>query len=117
MSVQGEYTHFDHEAMYKCIFSDLPDAEGRKYTAEMESHSSAGRHDVLAYPGYMFIPTTCVVPDNDMVIVTSIQKENIARARSEGAKITVHDVKAGHVPLLSMPDKVAEIFIGAATLN
>jgi len=111
----GDYTHFDHESMYKDIFPDLPDAEGRKYTAEMENHSSACWHEVLTYPGYMFIPTTCVVPDNDMVIATSIQRENIARAQNEGAKIIVHNVEAGHVPLLSMPEKVAEILISVAT--
>jgi hypothetical protein len=102
MSVLGEYTHFDYEVMYKYIFPDLPDAEGRKYIAEMETLSSACWHEVLTYPGHHFIPTTCIVPNNDMVIETLIQRENIARAQSEGAKITVHDLNAGYVPLLTV---------------
>jgi hypothetical protein len=82
---------------------------------QLENHSSACWHGVISYQGYKYIPTTCVIPENDFIIATAIQKEQVAREEREGVKITVHDLMGvGHVPIISVPDKVVEILISTA---
>jgi hypothetical protein len=100
---------------YQYLFPDVPEEEAKKYMPQLENHSTACWHGVITYPGYKYIPTTCVIPENDFIIATAIQKEQVAREEREGAKITVHDLKGvGHVPIISVPDQVAEILISIA---
>lgn len=103
---------------HKFIFPEFPEEreeEAKNYIAQLKNHSAACWHDVLTYPGYKFIPTTCLIPDMDFIIATEIQKEQVAREEREGVKITTHELKGvGHAPIISVPDKVAEILIGVA---
>jgi pimeloyl-ACP methyl ester carboxylesterase len=104
--------------MYKYILPDIPEEEAKKLCAQLESHSSSCWHEVITYPGYKYIPTTCVIPELDYIIATEKQKAQVAREESEGVKITVHELKGvGHCPLISAPDQVAEILIGVAQAN
>lgn len=114
-TLKGEYTYMPPGDFYKYLFPELPEEEARRWTAQLENHSTASWHGVLTYPGYKFIPTTCLIPDSDFVIATNIQKEQVAREEREGVKITVHELKGvGHSPIISVPDKVADILISTA---
>jgi pimeloyl-ACP methyl ester carboxylesterase len=115
ISLKGEYTYMPSGDFYKYLFPELPEEEARRYTAKLENHSTASWYGVLTYPGYKFIPTTCLIPDTDFIIATDIQKEQVAREEREGVKITVHELKGvGHCPIVSIPDKVAQILIDIA---
>ncbi|KAE9373310.1 alpha/beta-hydrolase [Stipitochalara longipes BDJ] len=108
----GEYTYMPGGEFYKYLFPDLPEEEAKNYTALLENHSSASWHGVVTYPAYKFIPTTCVIPDQDFIIATDIQKGQVAREDAEGVKITVHELKGvGHSPMVSIPERMAEILI------
>jgi hypothetical protein len=98
---------------YQYLLAELPEEEAKKYTDQLENHSTACWYVVLTYPGYNYTPTTCLIPENDLVIATNIQKDQVAREEKEGVKITVHELQgAGDTPIISIPDKVAEILIG-----
>jgi pimeloyl-ACP methyl ester carboxylesterase len=44
---KGDYCYLDDEEMYKYIFPDLPEAEAREYTAQLENHSTVSFHGVV----------------------------------------------------------------------
>jgi hypothetical protein len=96
--------------MYKYIFPELPE-EAKAYTVQLENHSTISFHGVSTYAGYRHIPSTCLIPENDFIIPTEKQKALVAAPEAEGAKLTVIACEAGHVPLLSIPEKVAEVLI------
>jgi pimeloyl-ACP methyl ester carboxylesterase len=109
---KGEYTYMPPGDFYQYLFPELPEEEARNYTAQLENHSTVCWYGILTYPGYKYIPTTCLIPENDFIIATNIQKEQVAREEREGVKITVHELKGvGHAPIISIPEKVAEILI------
>jgi pimeloyl-ACP methyl ester carboxylesterase len=100
---------------YKYLFPELPEEKAKSLTASLKNHPSACWHGVITYPAYKFIPTTCIIPELDFIIATEIQKGQVAREEAEGVKIVVHELKdAGHAPIVSVPDKLAELLISTA---
>lgn len=112
--VQGDYMKMNYEEDWKNIYNDLPEAEARHFMNQMPNHSTISLSGELTYPGYKFIPTTYLVTENDKIISPEAQKEMIAFAEGEGVKVNVITTQSGHVPMLSIPEKVAETLIGAA---
>jgi pimeloyl-ACP methyl ester carboxylesterase len=99
---------------YENIFPELSESEGKSYLAQMPNHSAISLTGPLNYPAYLYIPSTVVIPEHDKIIPPKSQRKGVERAKKEGAMVTLKTVDAGHVPMLSVPDKIAEILIAAA---
>jgi hypothetical protein len=56
-----------------------------------------------------------LVPEGDKAIPPENQREMLAAAEPDGAKITVRTLDAGHVPMVGVSEKVAEVLISAAS--
>jgi pimeloyl-ACP methyl ester carboxylesterase len=99
---------------YKNIFSNLSKANGKAYIKEFSCHSTVSFTGRLTYPAYKFLPTTYVITEGDKVIPPENQREMLAAAETDGSKITVQSLDAGHVPMVGVPEKVAEVLVSAA---
>jgi hypothetical protein len=84
--LKGEYTNMPPRDFYQYLLAELPEEEAKKYTAQLENHSTACWYASLTYPGYKYIPTTCLIPDTDLIIATNIQKDQVAKEEKEGVK-------------------------------
>lgn len=106
----------NYEEDWKNIYNDFPEAEARHHMNQMPNHSTISFSGELTYPGYKFIPTTYLVTENDKIIPLEAQKEMIAVAEGAGVNVKVITTQSGHIPMLSIPEKVAETLIGVANV-
>jgi hypothetical protein len=99
---------------YKNIFSDISETEGKAYIKKFLCHSTVSFTGRVTYPAYKFIPTTYLIPEGDMVTPPENQRDMLAAAEADGANIRVRTLDAGYVPMVGVPEKVAEVLISAA---
>jgi len=111
----GQYFLFDGR-MGPAVFNDLTDeAEIRRYVAAMIDHSSDSFGGKLSYAAYKDIPSTFILPENDLVVPTSFQHEMVELAVRDGGRVKKIAVPgAGHAVNVSRPELVAEALVDAA---
>lgn len=90
-------------------FSDISPEEGLAWVKRFVKHSSVSFTNPLTYPGYKYIPVSYLLCEEDVVIPPSIQRAEIEMIEGEsGNKVDVTSIKAGHVPIVSQPQKVVD---------
>ncbi|KAE8446445.1 hypothetical protein EG329_012050 [Mollisiaceae sp. DMI_Dod_QoI] len=110
----GEYMKLNYEEDYKGIFSDLPEDIGKHYMNQMINHSPISFSGELTYPGYLHIPTTYFLTEGDLIIPPETQEQMVDMVKGLGGELKVVRSKAGHVPMLSVPDEVVSVLVEAA---
>lgn len=90
------------------LFNDLPPNETDKWISNLQSQPLTGWNVTITYAGWKEIPSVYLICENDQIIPAELQ-ENMATMI--GAK--VERCKSGHMVMLSMPERVAEVIKGA----
>lgn len=110
----GDYMTMNYEEDWKNIFSDMEETDARHYMNLMPNHSTVSLSGKLSYPGYLHIPTTYLLTEEDKIISAEAQEEMIKMVEGLGGKPKVVRKKVGHVPMLSIPVEVVSVLIEAA---
>lgn len=91
------------------LFNDMSDAEAEKWAAVLECQPSSGWNDKCTYAGWKDVPSVYLVCENDAAIPLELQMQVASLAGSE-----VVTCSAGHMVMLSQPEKVVEVVRKAA---
>jgi len=93
------------------FYNDLSGTDKAQYTSRVLHHSKPSFYTTLTYPAYKEVPTTYLLCKQDNAIPLVAQQ---AMAGIAGPKATIYTFNSGHLPILSMPDKVVDVIRGAA---
>ncbi|KAF8846945.1 hypothetical protein BDZ45DRAFT_608176, partial [Acephala macrosclerotiorum] len=110
----GDYMTMNYEEDWKNIFSDMEEKDGRHYMNLMPRHSTVSFSGELSYAGYLHIPTTYLLTEEDKIIPPDAQEQMVQMVEGLGGKLKVVRKKVGHVPMLSIPDEVVSVLVEAA---
>ena len=91
------------------LFHDLDPTSAEKWKKELQPQPSEGWDDTVTYCGWKDVSSVYLVCENDQVIPPPMQ---LQLAELAGSK--VEKCGAGHMSILSMPEKVAEVVKNAA---
>ncbi|MCJ1435568.1 hypothetical protein MMC27_004942 [Xylographa pallens] len=91
------------------LFNDLPPADAESWSNKLSFQPAHGWHGVISYTGWKEVPSIYLICENDIVVPAEVQKYFAANAGSEIVTCT-----AGHMPMLSQPEKVVEVIRRAA---
>ena len=86
------------------LFSDLDAASAEDWTRKLRPQPAEGWDQTVTYAGWKDVSSVYLVCENDQVIPPQMQ---LQMAELAGSK--VEKCGAGHVPFLSMPEKVADV--------
>ncbi|KAL8832862.1 MAG: hypothetical protein Q9170_004728 [Blastenia crenularia] len=86
------------------LFNDLDDAVADEWVAKLKPQPASGWNGTITYCGWKDIPSVYLVCEKDNAIPEQIQ---IQLAQSAGSRI--ERCEAGHMPQVSMPEKLAEV--------
>ncbi|KAH7139881.1 Alpha/beta hydrolase fold-1 [Dactylonectria estremocensis] len=97
-------------------FSDLPQEEARKHRAKMTTfHSRHSFENRLTYPGYKHVEVHYVVCEEDRILPKEAQLALVKTLKKHSiGKVTIHSIAAGHLPLVTSPEKTLQILRGIA---
>lgn len=108
--------HSDLAQSASLSFSDLPPEEGIAWVRKFRAHSAASFACPLKYAGYMDVPVSYLLCENDLVIPSKIQKEEIDMIeRKSGNKVDVTTVDSGHCPTVSNLQAVLNWLVNLAS--
>ena len=88
----------------KMLFGDLASEEATKWTKTLQMQPAAGWDDTVTYGVWKDVPSVYLVCEGDACIPAAVQLQMAERAGSK-----VERCAAGHMPMLSMPDRVVEV--------
>lgn len=91
------------------LFNDLPSAEADAWLSKMSFQPAEGWNDVVTYCGWKDIPSTYLVCERDAVFPPEMQRQCAKMAGSE-----IETCSAGHMVMLSQPERVVEVVVRAA---
>ena len=91
------------------LFNDLDPASQEKWTDVLQTQPAEGWDDVVTYCGWKDISSTYLVCEGDAVIPPPMQVQI-----AEMADCKIEKCGAGHMCMLSMPEKVVEVIKSAA---
>ena len=86
------------------LFNDLDAASAENWTKKLSPQPSEGWDQTVTYGGWKDVPSVYLVCENDQVLPPPLQ---LQMAELAGSK--VEQCGAGHIPFLSMPEKVVEV--------
>ena len=89
---------------------DLPAAERAVVYATQGPWNSAALADRVANPAWMAKPSWTIIDTNDRMVPPKYEQDTAKRIHAKSSIA----LPAGHVPMLSMPDRVAAFIITAA---
>jgi len=89
------------------LFNDFSDAEAEKWMKEMKPQTAEGWNGTTRYCGWQDVPSTYLVCEKDQVLPIPYQ---LQCAEMAGSKI--ERCGAGHMVMLSMPEKVVDVIRG-----
>jgi pimeloyl-ACP methyl ester carboxylesterase len=89
---------------------ELPAAQRAVVYATQGPWNSKALADKVMNPAWASKPSWCIVDANDRMIPPQYERDTAKRIHA-----TTTVLMAGHVPMLSMPDKVADVIIEAAS--
>ncbi|CZR54075.1 uncharacterized protein PAC_03958 [Phialocephala subalpina] len=110
----GDYMTMNYDEDWKNIFSDMSEEDGRHYMNLMPNHSTISFSGRLEYPGYLHVPTTYLLTEEDKIIPPESQEQMVQMVEGLGGKPKVVRKKSGHVPMLSIPDEIMSVLVEAA---
>ena len=90
------------------FFGDLDDALASEWLGKLKSQPASGWDDTVTYCGWKDVPSVYLVCEGDQAIPPPLQEQLAGMAGSK-----IEKCAAGHMVMLSMPDKVVEIIEGA----
>ena len=88
----------------KLLFNDLNDEDKEKWLKALSPQPAEDWDDVITYAGWKDVPSTYLVCEDDQVIPPPMQ---VQIAESAGCKL--EKCGSGHMPMLSMPERVVEV--------
>lgn len=110
--------HTDHAQSASLSFSDLPQEEGISWVKSFRAHSAASFACALRYAGYLDVPVSYLLCEEDLVIPHSIQREEIEMIEQKtGNKVDVTTVKSGHCPTASNPQAAIDWLVTLAAMK
>lgn len=86
------------------LFGDLSSEEATKWAKTLQMQPAAGWDDIVTYGAWKDVPSFYLVCENDACLSVAMQLEFAKMAGSKIERCT-----AGHMPMLSMPDRVVEV--------
>ncbi|KAJ6114829.1 alpha/beta-hydrolase [Penicillium sp. IBT 16267x] len=95
------------------FYNDLDEETTNKHLAKLMHQAWPTFKDPLTHEGYRDVPSTYLLCEKDGAIPFEAQKF-MASYPGEGV-LKVHTCAAGHSPMLSMPQVVADVIHGAAS--
>jgi len=93
----------------KILFNDLDDADKEKWTKALKPQPSRDWDGTITYCGWKDVPSVYLVCESDGAIPPPLQLQLAGMAGSQ-----IEKCDAGHMPMLSMPDRVVEVITCAA---
>lgn len=91
------------------FFNDLDSATAEKWIKAMQPQPAAGWDETITYCGWKDVPSVYLVCNKDQAIPPPVQMQMAAAAGSK-----IEECDAGHMVIVSMPEKVAEVVKRAA---
>jgi pimeloyl-ACP methyl ester carboxylesterase len=91
----------DPENMF---FNDMNDEIKEKWMAKLQTHPSSGWDSTITYCGWREVPSVYLICKNDQVIPAQLQLQMAQLAGSE-----IKECEAGHMAILSAPERVVEV--------
>lgn len=108
---------FPAEMAYAAFFPRVSTEEGPKYAAMTNAQAMKPLFQPLTFPGWKYIPTTYVVPENDQAVLPELQHQQFRRAVGSGGNKSLREVVlegGDHIPMLSSPEEVVRVCIECA---
>lgn len=93
----------------KTLFNDMDEQSTAKWMKEIKCQPANGWGMTTEYAGSRDAPSVYLICEKDQAIPLEFQTKCAELAGSR-----IERCAAGHMPMLSMPDKVVEVIIGAA---
>lgn len=90
------------------LFHDLDPDLADEWEKKLQPQPSKEWDDTVTYCGCKDVPSVYLICENDQVVPAQIQHQLAGLAGS-----TLETCGAGHMPFLSMPEKVAAVVKGA----
>lgn len=91
------------------LLHDLPDFEAEAWLKKFECQPAFEWDDVIDYGGWKNVPSVYLCCLNDALLPLELQQQMAALAGSE-----IQTCSAGHMVMLSQPDRVVEVIRKAA---
>jgi len=95
----------------KLLFNDLDEPEKDKWIKALRTQPAEGWDDMVTYCAWSHVPSVYLVCEGDAIIPTSLQLQF-----AEAASSKIEKCGAGHMPMLSMPERVVEVIRGAVEI-
>ena len=92
----------------KTLFGDLPPEEAAKWAKILQVQPAEGWDDVVTYGAWKIVPSVYLVCEGDACLPPTMQLQMAERAGS-----SVEKCAAGHMPMISVPEKVVEVVVAA----
>jgi pimeloyl-ACP methyl ester carboxylesterase len=89
------------------LFNDFSDTEAEKWMKEMKAQPMESWNGTTQYCGWQDVPSTFLICEKDQVLPIQYQ---LQCAEMAGSKI--ERCEAGHMVMLSKPEKVVEVIRG-----
>jgi hypothetical protein len=91
------------------LFSDLNHEETQMWMKELKCQPGEGWDGTTTYCGWRDVSSVYLICEGDKCLPAPVQAQCAELAGSEVVRCT-----AGHMVMLSMPEKVVEVVVGAA---
>lgn len=97
------------------LVGNVSEEEVKHYGSQLKCHSARSMKNKLTYAGYLHVPTTFVISENDKIVQPKTSHENVDAVIAKGAgDITKVSLQAEHCAMLSNPDDVVKVLLEAA---
>ena len=93
----------------KLLFNDLDDGTAKIWVEKMQSQPASDWDETVTYCGWKDVPSVYLVCEGDSCIPPPMQLQMAESAGSE-----IEKCAAGHMAMVSMPEKVVEIIVKSA---
>jgi len=94
----------------KLLFNDMSEEDAATWAKVLKPQPATGWDGTVSYAGWKDVPSVYLVCENDQCIPPSLQEQLAGMAGSK-----VEKCNAGHMVMLSMPEKVVAVIKDAAT--
>jgi pimeloyl-ACP methyl ester carboxylesterase len=93
----------------KMFFNDFSSEDKEKWIHRLQTQPSSGWDATISYCGWREVPSVYLVCNADQVLPAPLQRQMAQLAGSE-----IEECEAGHMVIISMPERVAAVVSAAA---
>ncbi|KGO37045.1 hypothetical protein PEX1_007030 [Penicillium expansum] len=116
IKLEGDYLTSEPDGCASVNFSDLPYAQSIQYANHMKAHSATSFAEPLQNAGYMNIPVSYIICEDDISVPPALQRSVIDMiAMKSGRQVTTLLCNSGHFPNTSAPSELASLINIVAT--